>query len=64
MRLEMHECGRHTVTWDGRNERGHRVASGIYFVQIGTELGTIRQNSSFCDRRFTGFGIPAKAGNL
>ncbi|MCB0262962.1 MAG: alpha/beta hydrolase-fold protein [Calditrichia bacterium] len=47
VRLEMHECGRHTVTWDGRNEQGHRVASGIYFVQISTELGTIRQKFLF-----------------
>jgi hypothetical protein len=26
--------GRHEATWDGRNERGESVASGIYFVQV------------------------------
>jgi flagellar hook assembly protein FlgD len=26
--------GRHEARWDGRNERGESVASGIYFVQV------------------------------
>ena len=26
--------GRHTVTWDGASERGHLVASGVYFYRI------------------------------
>jgi hypothetical protein len=26
--------GRHEITWDGRNELGERVASGIYFVHL------------------------------
>jgi hypothetical protein len=26
--------GSHVVTWDGRDDRGHSVASGIYFVQM------------------------------
>jgi len=28
--------GRHTVQWDGRNERGESVASGIYFVRMSS----------------------------
>ncbi len=28
------EPGRHAVTWDGRDEKGERVASGIYFVRL------------------------------
>jgi flagellar hook assembly protein FlgD len=26
--------GRHEVRWDGRNERGENVSSGIYFVRL------------------------------
>ncbi len=28
--------GRHSVQWDGRNERGERVSSGVYFVRLRT----------------------------
>jgi len=28
--------GRHEAVWDGRNDRGESVASGIYFVQLST----------------------------
>jgi hypothetical protein len=28
--------GRHQVAWDGRNEHGHTVASGVYFYRIRT----------------------------
>jgi hypothetical protein len=28
--------GRHEVRWDGRNERGEAVASGIYFAQLNS----------------------------
>ena len=33
--------GVHTLTWDGRDDNGARVASGVYFarVQAGTEMG-------------------------
>ncbi len=33
--------GIHTLTWDGRDDNGARVASGVYFarVQAGTEMG-------------------------
>jgi flagellar hook assembly protein FlgD len=28
------EAGRHVARWDGLNEQGDRVASGIYFVKV------------------------------
>jgi flagellar hook assembly protein FlgD len=27
-------AGRHQVTWDGRNNSGARVATGVYFYQL------------------------------
>ncbi len=27
-------AGRHTLTWDGRDTRGERVAAGVYFVRL------------------------------
>jgi len=33
--------GRHEVRWDGRNERGESVASGIYFVRM--DLGAFNE---------------------
>ncbi|MBK8233235.1 MAG: hypothetical protein IPK72_22315 [Candidatus Eisenbacteria bacterium] len=32
--------GRHGVTWDGRDDRGHRIASGVYFHRIEGPDGT------------------------
>jgi flagellar hook assembly protein FlgD len=29
--------GRHEARWDGLNERGESVASGIYFVQLRSD---------------------------
>jgi flagellar hook assembly protein FlgD len=29
-----HDRGTHSVSWDGRDERGRNVASGIYFVRL------------------------------
>ncbi|HYW69111.1 MAG TPA: FlgD immunoglobulin-like domain containing protein, partial [bacterium] len=31
-----HDQGTHSVTWDGRDDRGRDVASGIYFVRLDT----------------------------
>ncbi|MFQ6094444.1 MAG: hypothetical protein ACE5OR_17520 [bacterium] len=31
---EPKEPGYYTVTWDGRNERGEEVSSGIYFYRL------------------------------
>ncbi len=32
---EAYPTGRHSVQWDGRNQRGESVASGIYFLRLG-----------------------------
>jgi flagellar hook assembly protein FlgD len=34
---EVQPGGAHQVTWDGRNETGQQVASGVYFYQLVTE---------------------------
>jgi hypothetical protein len=31
------EAGHHSVTWDGRNESGQRVSSGVYWMQMQTD---------------------------
>jgi hypothetical protein len=31
---EILEGGEHTVPWNGRDDRGHRVGSGIYFYRL------------------------------
>ncbi|MBK7671269.1 MAG: T9SS type A sorting domain-containing protein [bacterium] len=33
------EAGEHAVTWDGRNERGSAIASGVYLVRLETAGG-------------------------
>jgi flagellar hook assembly protein FlgD len=34
-------AGRFSITWDGRNERGEAVASGVYFYEVA--IGEFRQ---------------------
>jgi len=34
--------GRHPVAWDGRDERGQALPSGIYLVRMATEDGAVR----------------------
>lgn len=29
-----YDAGIHTVTWEGRNNRGERVGSGVYFFEV------------------------------
>jgi len=33
-------AGQHVAVWDGRNQRGHRVGSGVYFCCLSTERHT------------------------
>jgi hypothetical protein len=33
-------AGDNSVVWDGRNDHGSPVASGIYFIRVSTRLGT------------------------
>jgi hypothetical protein len=33
-------AGRHRLTWDGRDERGHSVASGVYWLRVETPQAT------------------------
>ncbi len=35
------EGGEHRVEWDGRDEHGHRAASGVYFVRIRTRDASV-----------------------
>lgn len=32
--------GEHQVVWDGRNDTGHAVGSGVYLVRLHTPSGT------------------------
>ena len=34
------EDGLHALRWDGRDENGLPVATGVYFLRISTEHGT------------------------
>jgi hypothetical protein len=34
-----HEAGRHELDWEGRDDRGHRLASGLYFAVIRSTEG-------------------------
>jgi len=36
-------AGRTQVTWDGKLESGRQAASGIYFIQLRTEDGSLRR---------------------
>lgn len=33
-------AGEHSVTWNGTDDRGERLASGLYFVTARTDRGT------------------------
>ncbi len=36
---EKETAGTHTIRWDGTNDRGERVSSGVYYYQLTTESG-------------------------
>ena len=33
------EAGRHWFVWDGRNEAGRQVSSGLYLIRLGVAGG-------------------------
>ncbi len=35
------EAGNHSATWNGTDDAGHSVSSGIYFARLKTEAGTV-----------------------
>jgi flagellar hook assembly protein FlgD len=35
------EAGEHVVGWNGTNARGNRVTSGIYFLRLETQAGSV-----------------------
>ncbi len=35
------DAGSHEVTWDGADDRGARVASGVYYARLATQEGTL-----------------------
>ncbi len=38
------EAGRHTVIWDGKDERGAEVSNGVYFLEFEAgEYVTVRK---------------------
>jgi flagellar hook assembly protein FlgD len=37
--------GVHTFGWDGRDEAGRRVASGIYVYRLATAAGTVSRKA-------------------
>jgi flagellar hook assembly protein FlgD len=39
----MRSAGLHPVSWDGRDDAGSRVASGIYYVRLVTGQGVRQQ---------------------
>jgi hypothetical protein len=39
--------GRHTVTWDGRDARGERVGSGVYFYRLQAGQKTVTRKMLF-----------------
>ena len=39
LRKGMMEAGEHRLTWDGRDDAGRQVASGLYFAGVETERG-------------------------
>ena len=40
-------AGSHRATWDGRDEAGRQVATGVYFVKLVTAEGTRTRKVTF-----------------
>jgi endo-1,4-beta-xylanase len=39
---ELQSAGEHTIEWDGKNSAGQKVASGVYFYQLKSGLGSTK----------------------
>jgi len=37
--------GTHSLTWDGRDEQGHRVAQGVYFFRLESDDATLTRKA-------------------
>ena len=38
---KQHNAGSHTIVWDGKDDSGRAVSSGIYYYRLNTENGSI-----------------------
>jgi hypothetical protein len=43
-------AGPHTVTWDGRDDQGHRVSPGVYYYRLSASEGGGRNTLLVLDR--------------
>ena len=43
---EIIPAGTHTITWNGKNQKGQLLTSGIYFYELKTDFGTFRKKMS------------------
>jgi hypothetical protein len=41
------EPGDYRLTWDGRDDQGHAMSAGIYFVQLTTERGRFTKRVTY-----------------
>ena len=37
---QVEQAGEHVVVWDGRDDVGQSLASGVYYYKLNTELGS------------------------
>lgn len=40
LKKEIYDAGNHRICWDGKDEMGNYVSSGIYYYRLKTELGS------------------------
>ena len=53
-------AGYHTAVWDGRDDAGTEVASGVYFCRMEAEAFTPRPRWCFSSRRRLSRSVPAR----
>ena len=39
--------GDHSVSWDGRDDSGAAMSSGVYFYRLSTPAGTVAKSMTF-----------------